>query len=66
MHVMVNSIFENLLFYLYFLNKDISFNIPCTFLKFGIHTLECQLAGSMSQIFYLGPSFHLSNLKKKV
>ena len=56
--VMVDSIFENLLFFLYFLNKDISFNIQCTFLKFGIHILECQLEGSVSQIFYLGLSFY--------
>ena len=58
MHVMVNSIFENLLFFSYFFNKDISFNIPCTFLKFGIHILKCQLERSVSQIFFLGPSFH--------
>ena len=56
MHVMVNSIFENLLFFFYFLNKDISFNIPCTFLKFGIHILEC--GKHVSNFFYLGPSFH--------
>ena len=58
MHVMVNSIFENLLFFLYLFNKDISFYIPCTFLKFGIHILKCQLEGRVSQISYLGPSFH--------
>ena len=58
MHVMVNSIFENLLFFLYFFNKAISFNTPCTFLKFGIHILKCQLEGSVSHIFYLGPSFY--------
>ena len=58
MHVMVDSIFENLLFYLYVLNKDISFYISCTFLKFEIHILGCQMEGSLSQIFYLGPSFY--------
>ena len=58
MHVMVDSVFENLLFFLFFLNMDISFNIPCTFLKFGIHILGCQMEGSVSQIVDLGPSFY--------
>ena len=52
MHVMVDSIFENLLLFLYLLNKDTSFNIPCILLKFGIHILEYQLKGSVSQILY--------------
>ena len=58
MRVRVNTKFENLLFFSYFFNKDISFNIQCTYLKFGIHILECQLEGSVSQIFDLGPSFY--------
>ena len=58
MHVMVNSIFQNLLFFFYFVNKDILFNTPCTFLKFGIHILECQFEGSMPQIYFLGRNFH--------
>ena len=57
MRVRMNTKFENLLFFSYFSNKGISFNIQCTYLKFGIHILECQLEGRVSQIFYLGPSF---------
>ena len=57
MHVRVNSKFENLLFFKYFLNKYISFNISWMLVKFGIHVYECHLEGSVSQIFYLGPSF---------
>ena len=52
----MNTKFENLLFFSYFFNKDISFNIQCAYLKFGIHVLDCQLEISMPQIFYLGPS----------
>ena len=54
----MNTKFENLLFFSYYFNKDISFNIQCTNLKFRIHILECQLEGSVSQIFYLGPSLY--------
>ena len=50
MRFRVDTKFENLLFFLYFFNKDISFNIPCTVLKFGRHILEYQFEGSMSQI----------------
>ena len=58
MHVRLNSKFENLLFFIYFFNKDISFNIPWMLVKFGIHVHECHLEGSVSQILYLGPSFY--------
>ena len=56
--VRVNSKFENSLFFLFFFIKDISFNIPWTFLKFGTHEIECHLEGIMSQSFHLGPSFY--------
>ena len=58
MRFRMDTKFENLIFFLYFLNKDISFNIPYTFLKFGRHILDYLFEGSMSQIFYLGPSFY--------
>ena len=44
MCVRVNSEFLKIHFFSYiFFNKDISFNIPWIFLKFGIHVLECHL-----------------------
>ena len=58
MHVRVNSQFESLRFFLYFFNKYISLNIPLMLVKFGIHVYECHLEGSVSQMFYLGPSFY--------
>ena len=50
--------FENLIFFIHFLNKDISFNIPSTFLNLLIHVDESHLEGSVSQIFDLGPRFY--------
>ena len=60
------SKFENPLFFLYFFNKDISFNIPWKLMKFKIHVLEGNSEGTVSQIFDLGLSFLLCNLEKKV
>ena len=54
---------ENLNIFTYFFNKDISLNIRSICLKFGIHVDEGHLEGSVSQIFYLGPSFFLSSLE---
>ena len=34
-------------------------------LKFSIHVDEGQMEGSVSQIFYLGPSFHFMKSRKK-
>ena len=50
--------------FLYFLNKDISFNNPWKFLKFEIHIHEGHSEGIISQILYLGPGFILCNLEK--
>ena len=58
------SKFENSLFFLYFLNKDISFNIPWKLMKFKIHVLEGHSEGTMSQISYLGLSFYFSQPRK--
>ena len=52
------SEFENFKFFKYFLNKDISFDIPLICLKFSTHADEGYLEGSLSQIFYLCPSFY--------
>ena len=61
------SKFETSLFFLYFLNKDISLNISCKVLKFGIHNHGCHSEGHVSQILYLGPSFYfMQSTKKKI
>ena len=65
MCVRVNTTFENLLFFSYFFNKDISLNIPCTFLKFGIYIFECQLEGIVPQTFCLGSCFYFMQSFKK-
>ena len=59
MRVRLNSTFENSLFFLYFLSKDISVSIPCKFLKFGIYFHECHSEGSLSQNIYIGPTFYV-------
>ena len=58
------SKFENSLFFLYFLNKDISFNIPWKLMKFKIHGLEGHSEGTMSQNFDLGLSFYFMQSRK--
>ena len=57
--------FENSLFFLYFFNKDISFNIPWKLMKFTIHALEGHSEGTVSQIFDLGLSFYFMQSRKK-
>ena len=59
-----NGKFKNSLFFIHFFNKDISFNIPCKFLKFDMHVDEGYLEGSLSQICYLGPSFFFMQSRK--
>ena len=66
MCVRSNSKFENSLFFLYFFNKDISVNIPYKFLKFLIHIYGSHSEVTVSQIFYLGPSFYFMQSRKKV
>ena len=46
------------IYFIYFLNKDISLNNSLICLKFSIHAEEGQLEGSVSQNFYLGSSFN--------
>ena len=38
------------IFYLYFLNMNISLIVPLKFLKFSIHVCETQMEGRVSQI----------------
>ena len=47
-----------LFFYVIFLNKDISFTVLDIVLIFGMPVLYTHSEGSVSQIFYLGPSFY--------
>ena len=54
------SKFENSIFFLYFLNKDISFNIPWKLMKFKIHVLE-----GHSKISDLGLSFYFMQSRKR-
>ena len=54
---MSDSKLEKSFFFLYFFNKDISFNIPWKILKFEMLINEGNMEGSVSQNFDLGPSF---------
>ena len=54
-----------LIFFTYFLNIDISSTIQVINLKFSMCVLKCLLEGSVSQIFCLGPSYHVMYKKKK-
>ena len=53
MFIQSNGIFESSFFFLLFLNKDISFDIPSKFLKFEIQFHEDHSKGSMSQILFI-------------
>ena len=46
------------IFYVIFLDKDISITTKDIAMKFCMTILHICFEGSMSQIFYLGPSFH--------
>ena len=56
---------EKLNFSTFFLNQDISLNIVLNRLKFGLPVDETHSEGTVSQIFYLGLSFHLVKSRKK-
>ena len=47
-----------LIFHVIFSNKDISIIVADIILKFCMLVLYILLEGSVSQIFYLGPSFY--------
>ena len=48
---------KNLIFYVIFLNTDISVTTQDIAMKFCMAILHIHIEGSVSQIFYLGPSF---------
>ena len=49
---------KNLIFHFIFLNKDISVTTLDITMKFSMTALHIHSKGSVSQIFYLGPSFY--------
>ena len=49
---------KNLIFHVIYLNKDISITTLDITMKFSMTALQINCGGSMSQIFYLGPSFY--------
>ena len=49
---------KNLIFHVIFLNKDISVTTLDITMKFSMTALHTHSEGSVSQIFYLGPSFY--------
>ena len=57
--IRASSEFENENSFIYFFNKDISFNIPLICLNVSIHVDEGLLEGSLSQIFYLSARLFL-------
>ena len=50
---------KNLIFHAIFLNKDISVTTLDITMKFSMTALHIRSEGSVSQIYYLGPSFYL-------
>ena len=46
-------------FHFYFLNSHMFVNIQVMNMKFSVWFLKIRLEGSLSQIFYLGPSFYV-------
>ena len=49
---------KNLIFYVIFFNKDISVTTSDITMKFSMIAPYINPEGSVSQIFYLGPSFY--------
>ena len=49
---------KNLIFHVIFLNKDISVITLDITMEFSMTALHIHPEGSLSQIFYLGPSFY--------
>ena len=54
-----DSKIKNLIFYVIFLNKDISVTTLDITMKFSMTAPHIHPEGSVSQIFYLSPSFYL-------
>ena len=53
-------------FHFYFLNKNISVTNQNELLNFSGILLKVAFEGSVSQIFYLGPSFNFMLCRKKI
>ena len=49
---------EKCIFYLHLFNMDISVAIAATYLKFQNIVSDILMEGTVSQIFYIGPSFY--------
>ena len=60
-----NSYFENLLIISYFLNTNISFDIPRKFFRFEKDVPDGCADGEMSQNCYLGLSFFVVQSREK-
>ena len=51
-------------FHLYFFNMDISLIMTVTCMTICIHIAKTHMEGSLSQIFYLGFSFHFMECRR--
>ena len=60
----MNLLILNLFFHFYFFNIDISLNIYTLVIKFYTGALNIPPEGTVSQIFYLGPSFYFMTKNK--
>ena len=49
---------KNLIFHVFFFNKDISVTTLDITMTFSMTALNIHYEGSLSQIFYLGPNFY--------
>ena len=56
---------ENLIFHVIFMNKDISVTTLDIALKYSMTAPHIHSEGSVSQIFYLGPTFYSMWFRKK-
>ena len=62
--VSTNREIQNCNFQHIFLNWNISINNGANFIKFGTLVVRGHLEGTVSQIFYLGPSFYFMKSRK--
>ena len=56
--------FRNCDFSYIFLNWNISVTIGANLIKFGTHVVKAYSEGTVSQIFFLDPSFYFMNSRK--
>ena len=55
---------KNLIFYVFFFNTNISVTTQDIAMKFCMTILHIHSEGSVSEIFYLGPSFYFMRFRK--